>query len=252
MACAPLALGDASKWRRTQHWPNSHYGDRRHRRCRRTAIKRHPDTCQRDREVYAVPASVNFAANIIPVGPPPTITTACSAIFPPCFLGACHETTPPYRPAVFDTEIICVLSERQSPTQPSKSQRVIRRRPGACRRDRVTPPGAAMPRCGQMTLPVDSTDQDLRAHSNSTSASSSPPQKSPRGCLPHAYRASEPHQSRIRAASAQRSRSVVDSACGGRAAIPSVARTDSPTPTTKWALRCERISWNMINVSSAE
>jgi hypothetical protein len=50
----------------------------------------------------------------------------------------------------------------------------IRRRLGAFRRDRVVPREPAMPRCGQLTLPIDSAGQDLRSHSNSTSASSFP------------------------------------------------------------------------------
>src|SRR5260370_39667523 len=40
----------------------------------------------------SVPANVSSAASIIPVGPPPAITTACSAIHHSSFPNACQET----------------------------------------------------------------------------------------------------------------------------------------------------------------
>src|SRR6202011_2300059 len=40
----------------------------------------------------SVPANVSSAASIIPVGPPPAITTACSAIHHSSFPNACRET----------------------------------------------------------------------------------------------------------------------------------------------------------------
>src|ERR1700737_3138923 len=40
----------------------------------------------------SVPANVNSAATIIPVGPPPAITTACLAIHHSSFPNACQET----------------------------------------------------------------------------------------------------------------------------------------------------------------
>src|ERR1700726_2103727 len=40
----------------------------------------------------SVPANVSSAASIIPVGPPPAITTACSAIRHSSFPNACQET----------------------------------------------------------------------------------------------------------------------------------------------------------------
>src|SRR6202171_3550934 len=40
----------------------------------------------------SVPASVSSAASIIPVGPPPAITTACSDIHHSSFPSVCHET----------------------------------------------------------------------------------------------------------------------------------------------------------------
>src|SRR5580693_9150771 len=40
----------------------------------------------------SVPANVSSAASIIPVGPPPAITTACSAMHHSSFPSACRET----------------------------------------------------------------------------------------------------------------------------------------------------------------
>src|ERR1700730_9795102 len=40
----------------------------------------------------SVPASVSSAASIIPVGPPPAITTACSDIHHSSFPNVCRET----------------------------------------------------------------------------------------------------------------------------------------------------------------
>src|SRR2546423_15720703 len=40
----------------------------------------------------SVPASVSSAASIIPVGPPPAITTACSDIHHSSFPNVCEET----------------------------------------------------------------------------------------------------------------------------------------------------------------
>src|SRR6266568_3132531 len=40
----------------------------------------------------SVPASVSSAASIIPVGPPPAITTACSDIHHSSFPNVCQET----------------------------------------------------------------------------------------------------------------------------------------------------------------
>src|ERR1700674_4303982 len=43
----------------------------------------------------SVPASVSSAASIIPVGPPPAITTACSDIHHSSFPNVCQETLHP-------------------------------------------------------------------------------------------------------------------------------------------------------------
>src|SRR5256714_15252663 len=40
----------------------------------------------------SIPANVSSAASIIPVGPPPAITTACSAIHHSSFANVCQET----------------------------------------------------------------------------------------------------------------------------------------------------------------
>src|SRR5437867_13115227 len=40
----------------------------------------------------SVPANVSSAASIIPVGPPPAITTACSDIYHSSFPNVCQET----------------------------------------------------------------------------------------------------------------------------------------------------------------
>src|SRR5256885_14288945 len=44
----------------------------------------------------SVPASVSSAASIIPVGPPPAITTACSDTHPSSFLNVCGGDSAPY------------------------------------------------------------------------------------------------------------------------------------------------------------